>query len=292
MSNGKPEKKHVLVISGDPQILAEIKMELINNFDVSMSAASSSAINALEAYIISAIVICIGDNSETAFADFRDVFEIAKGRHIPILFIAEKGNDFDETKAFEVGAVDYSARRRGTVEALVRRIRLRINAREHEKMIMTGESVLPAHDDVTIEESLAGKTFLIVDDVGLNRELIKAMLSSIDGLSIDEAADGKEAFETFEKDPSKYSLILMDIQMPVMDGYESTRAIRALDNDFAKNVPIIALTAASLESEIKKCIDAGMNDFIVKPMNHDDLIVMVTEHIHNQAYQNEVLTRR
>jgi len=279
MSGGSSLKKHVLVISSDPQILAEIKVELMSHFNVSMSAASSSALNALEAYTIAAVVICIGDSSETAFSDFHDIFELAKTGHIPVMFIAEKGNDDDETKAFAVGAVDYSARRRGTTEALVSRIRLRINASEHEKLIMSGESLTPTPDEEYTEETLAGKTLLIVDDVSLNREMIKAMLSSIEGLIVEEAADGKEAFEMFEKAPDKYSLIFMDVQMPVMDGLESTKAIRAIGSAYAKNIPIIALTAATLESEIKQCLDAGMNDFIAKPMSFDDLIVTVTEHI-------------
>jgi len=278
MPIGSPEKKHVLVISGDPQILAEIKMELMPHFHVSMSAASSSALNALEAYTIAAIVICIGDNSATAFADFHDIFEIAKNAHIPILFIAEKGNDDDETKAFAVGAVDYSARRRGTVDALVSRINLRINASEHERLLMSGESFSPTPDEISAEEALEGKTFLIVDDVNLNRELIKAMLSGIKGLTVEEAHDGREAFEMFKNEPEKFSLILMDIQMPVMDGLEATMAIRELNSIHSQNVPIIALTAASLESEVKECIEAGMNDFIVKPMAYDDLIVMAAEH--------------
>jgi len=272
------DKKHVLVICGDPKILAEIKMELLPFFSVSMSAASSSALNVLKSYEISAVVICIGDNSGTAFSDFHDIFENAKASHIPILFIAEKGNDDDETKAFAVGAVDYSARRRGTVDALVSRIKLRINASEHEKMLMSGESISPSPDEISAEESLSGKTFMIVDDVSLNRELIKAMLSEIENLNVVEAADGKEAYEKFIQDPEIYSLILMDIQMPVMDGLSATMAIREINSVHAKNIPIIALTAASLESEVKECMDAGMNDFLVKPMSYDDLIVIAAEY--------------
>jgi len=278
MSGYGSDKKHVLVISGDPQILAEMKMELMPHFRVSMSAASSSALNALEAYAIKAVVICTGDSSDKTFADFHDIFELAKGRHIPILVIAEKGNDDDERKAFAVGAVDYSARRRGTTEVLVSRIHLRISASEHERLIREGERLTPTPDEENAKEALAGKTILIVDDVLLNREVVKEMLSSIDGLIVEEAADGKEAFTMFEKSPDKYSLIFMDVQMPVMDGLESTKAIRALDNEHSKKVSIIALTATTLESEIKQCLDAGMNDFLAKPMSFDDLIVSVTEH--------------
>jgi len=272
-------KKHVLVISGDPQLLAEIKVELMPYFSVSMSAASSSALNVLEAYVISAIVICIGENSSKAFTDFITVFEIAKAKHIPLLFIAENVNEADETRAFAVGAVDYTARRHGAGDAFINRINLRISASEHEIAILSGGSVLPAPDEVSIEKSLNGKTFLVVDDIPLNRELMKAMLSNIEGLSVDQAGDGKEAVARFSDDPEKYAMILMDIQMPVMDGFEATETIRQLDSDYAKKIPIIALTAASLESEVKKCQEAGMTDFLVKPMSYDDLIVMASEYL-------------
>ena len=276
MINNSPEKKHVLVISGDPQILAEIKMELMPFFSVSISAARSSALNILDAYIISAMVICIGENSAKAFSDFNEIFGIAKSKQIPMMFIAEVFNDADESRAFAVGAVDYSARRHGSAEAFINRIHLRIGASEHEKAIKSGERVSPTPDEVSVEETLKGKIFLVVDDISLNRELMKAMLSSIDGLSVEEAGDGEEAVAIFKEDPEKFALILMDIQMPVMDGYEATKEIRNLDFEYAKKVPIIALTAASLESEVKKCQEAGMNDFIVKPMAYDDLIVMAS----------------
>jgi len=280
MINTENNKKHVLVVSGDPLNLAEIKAELMPYFNVSMSAASSAALNALGVYSIAAVVICIGENSSVAFSDFQDIFETAKRKHVPILFIADRGNDDDETKAFEVGAVDYSTRRRGTTDALVNRIRLRINAGEHEKIVMTGENYQPPDHEITPEESLSGKTFLLVDDVMINRELIKAMLSDIEGLIVEEAENGAEAVNMFKNSPDVYSLILMDIQMPDMDGLEATRIIRD-GGDHGKKVPIIALTAASLESEVKMCIEAGMNDFIAKPMSYDDLIVMVVEHCNN-----------
>ena len=278
MSDNNSEKKHVLVISSDPRILAEIKMELLTYFSVSISASSSPALNALKTYPISAVVICIVENSDMAFSDFHDIFEVVKEKHIPILFIAEQGNDHDETTAFAVGAVDYSARRRGTSEALVNRIRLRIHASEHERLIMEGERFSPTPDEVSAEEVLKGKTFLVVDDVSLNRDLIRAMLSGINGLDVHTACDGREAFEMFKAKPNKYSLILMDIQMPEMDGFEATMAIRALSFENAKKVPIIALTAASKESEVKKCIEAGMDDFIVKPMAYEDLIIIAAEY--------------
>ena len=278
MVSNTSDKKHVLVISGDPLVLAEIKAVLMTYFDVSMSSSSSSALNVLEAYEIAAVVICIGENSSVAFSDYSDIFTVAKVNHVPIMFIAEKGNDDDETKAFEIGAVDYSARRRGTVEALVNRIRLRINASEHEKILKSGETSLTRTEEISIEESLAGKTFLLVEDVLINREIIKAMLSEIEGLTVEEAENGLEAVEMFKEIPDKYSLILMDIQMPVMDGLEATTTIRNLDSEYGKKVPIIALTAATLESEVKMCIEAGMNDFIAKPMTYHDLVVAVAEH--------------
>ena len=87
------------------------------------------------------------------------------------------------------------------------------------------------------------------------------------GLVLDEAENGKSAVEKFEASASgEYDCILMDIQMPVMDGYEATEAIRALKREDAKTVPILALTANAFATDIGKAHSAGMNDHVAKPI--------------------------
>jgi len=277
VKNDHTAMKHVLIISGEPRILAEIKMELMSHFDISIAATSDSALNALEAYDVSATVICISGNSDEAFSIFNSIFEFVKSHNIPIIFLAEKGNDADETTAFAMGAVDYSARRHGTANALINRIRLRINASEHERHITTGNSEAEA-SQIAPESVLIGKTILVADDVDLNREIISAMLSDIEGLKLDLACDGHEAVEKFEEAPDLYSLILMDIHMPVMDGLAATKIIRGLDFENARNVPVIALTAAADEADIELYLESGMDDFIEKPMSYDRLLSIAAEH--------------
>ena len=278
MAAGLSLKKHVLVVSGEPRVLAEIKIELMSFFDISIAATSELALNALEIYQVAAVVICIDESRDKAFSIYNSIFESVHSKNIPIIFLAEKGNDDDETTAFAMGAVDYSTRRRGTVNALRNRIQLRINASENERRVLAGDITQESIEEVAPEEILKGKTVLVVEDVEINREIVAGMLSCIEGLTVDLACDGKEAVAKFEQDPDLYSLILMDVQMPVMDGLEATKAIRSMDCDNARAVPVIALTATTEEAEIELCLNAGMNDYLEKPMPFDKFLVLAAEH--------------
>jgi len=256
--------------------LAEVKQELRGYFSVGIAGSSEATISSLEVTDTAAVVVCIGDNRKEAFSLFTSIFESVKSRHIPVIFLAEKGNDDDETAAFEMGAVDYSARRHGTAEALVKRIRLRIKANEVERM-MNIEKQTNSHTD-TPKSFLEGKTILVAEDVELNRDILGAMLSEVNGLVLEFALNGKEALDKFSEDPGRYTLILMDIQMPVMDGLDATRAIRSIKSEYSKEIPIIALTAGVQDEEIALCLKAGMNDFIEKPFDFNNLLAVISEH--------------
>jgi len=272
-------KKHVLVISGVPRVLAEIKMELMGSFDVNIAAVSETALAVLEMHDIAVAVICIDENREHAFSIFQDIYDSVQNKNIPVIFLAEKGNDDDETAAFAIGAADYTTRRSGTVNALVNRIRLRISAGEYERRAVKAESAAAASSGNAAPEAvLTGKTILVAEDVELNREIVSCMLSDIDGLTLDMACDGREAVEKFKARPDRYALILMDIHMPEMDGLTATRIIRGLPCDNARDIPVIALTASTDEAEIEKCLDAGMNNFLEKPMSYDKLLVMAADY--------------
>jgi len=109
-------------------------------------------------------------------------------------------------------------------------------------------------------------TILIAEDIDINREIMNSILEDTD-IDIEFAENGIQAVSMFEEDPEKYDIILMDINMPEMDGYEATRLIRGLDLHWAKNIPIIAMTANVFKEDVDKCLAAGMNDHTGKPID-------------------------
>ncbi|MDR1482904.1 MAG: response regulator [Synergistaceae bacterium] len=123
---------------------------------------------------------------------------------------------------------------------------------------------------------------LLAEDVDVNREIVLSLLEPTK-MKIDCAENGVEALNMFSEAPDKYDMILMDVQMPEMDGCEATRRIRAIDTPAAKRIPIVAMTANVFREDVKKCIDAGMNDHIGKPLDFDDVLVKLRKFLPRRA---------
>lgn len=122
------------------------------------------------------------------------------------------------------------------------------------------------------DAALDGKKLLLAEDNELNREIAVELLET-HGLLIDTAENGSIAVNKFEASaPGEYAGILMDIQMPVMDGYKATKMIRSLEREDARTIPILALTANAFASDIGKAHSAGMNDHIAKPIDIEILM--------------------
>ena len=119
--------------------------------------------------------------------------------------------------------------------------------------------------------NFAGIHALLVEDVEINREIVLSLLEPA-GLTFDCAENGLEALEMFSRNPDKYDIIFMDVQMPEMDGYEATRRIRALDAPKARQIPIIAMTANVFKEDVEKSRAAGMNEHVGKPLSFDDIL--------------------
>ena len=137
-------------------------------------------------------------------------------------------------------------------------------------VILPLEQAVPPEDqkeDRQAEETdMAGKKVLLVEDNELNQEIACYMLAE-KGLEITVAANGKEAVELFEKAPAyTFAMIFMDVMMPVMNGSEATKAIRALDRPDAAQIPVIAMTANAFAEDVKEALDAGMNEHMAKPL--------------------------
>lgn len=116
---------------------------------------------------------------------------------------------------------------------------------------------------------------LVVEDNELNRKILKRILKSL-GINSDAAERGTEALELVTN--HHYNLILMDIQMPDMDGFEASRRIKKLPN--GKDVPIVAVTACSVENEAKKREEAGICDLLLKPFNCDQIRSLLKRHLY------------
>jgi CheY-like chemotaxis protein/two-component sensor histidine kinase len=112
----------------------------------------------------------------------------------------------------------------------------------------------------------AERRILLAEDVEINREIVLALLAPT-MLAIDCAENGAEALRMFGAAPDRYDMIFMDVQMPEMDGYEATRRIRALDAPRAKDIPIVAMTANVFREDVERCLAAGMNDHVGKPLD-------------------------
>ncbi|MDR1603712.1 MAG: response regulator [Gracilibacteraceae bacterium] len=132
--------------------------------------------------------------------------------------------------------------------------------------------------DTSDDGILAGKRILLAEDVEINREIVSALMEYT-GVDIDFAFNGEEAVAKFSADPEGYDLILMDVHMPNMDGYEATRRIRASGEKRAGAIPIIAMTANVFREDIERCLAAGMNAHLGKPINAAEVITELKRHL-------------
>ncbi|MDR1421070.1 MAG: response regulator [Treponema sp.] len=119
--------------------------------------------------------------------------------------------------------------------------------------------------------SFAGRRILLAEDVEINREIVIALLEPYK-LDIRCAENGLEAVTMFNAEPDSFDMIFMDVQMPEMDGYEATRRIRSSGHPRSHSIPIVAMTANVFREDIEKCLEAGMNDHVGKPLDTGEIV--------------------
>jgi CheY-like chemotaxis protein len=140
--------------------------------------------------------------------------------------------------------------------------------------------------DPKVMDSFTGRRLLLAEDVEINREIVMILLEPT-GMEIDCAENGAEALKIYSEKPDHYDLILMDIQMPEMDGYEATRRIRALESKLREKgtlrkpegIPILAMTANVFREDIERCLAAGMNGHVGKPLNLEEVLVSLRKYL-------------
>lgn len=168
-----------------------------------------------------------------------------------------------------VGYAELGGRRSAKVEEYLEKIQMVLTSMEATIAYTLGEPPQeePAAEEEERLESLEGKRVLLVDDNELNREILKEVLTD-QGLLVEEADDGSKAVAAVRaNEPGHYHFVLMDVEMPVMDGFEATAQIRKMTNRIRANVPIIALTANAVPENRERAAVVGMDDFLVKPIN-------------------------
>ena len=141
--------------------------------------------------------------------------------------------------------------------------------RVYESTVVTGDN---------IEGLFEGKRVLFAEDVEINREILMALLEPT-GIEFVCAENGIRALELFSRSPDEFAMILMDMQMPEMDGIEATQRIRALNIPSAKWIPIVAMTANVFREDIETCLAAGMNDHIGKPIDISEVLTKLRKYM-------------
>lgn len=130
--------------------------------------------------------------------------------------------------------------------------------------------------DLTV---LQGRRMLLAEDNALNMEITEFLLNDV-GVKVTKAADGQQAVEAFAASPpGGFDAILMDVMMPVRDGHEATRAIRAMDRPDAKTIPIFAMTANAFTEDRRKALESGMNEHLSKPIDPDALYRLLVKYL-------------
>lgn len=133
------------------------------------------------------------------------------------------------------------------------------------------------------QDSFEGKRVLLVEDNEMNQEIAQMILEDA-GMEVDIVENGQEAVDKMEEMPAdSYELILMDVQMPVMNGYEATRAIRKFSDTVKAGIPIIAMTANAFDEDREEAIKSGMNGYVAKPIHIENLMNTLAEIMRNRS---------
>jgi CheY-like chemotaxis protein len=135
---------------------------------------------------------------------------------------------------------------------------------------------LPKKSALTVARASAAHRVLVAEDNPVNQRVAVRMLERL-GYRADVAANGFEALAALERTP--YALVLMDCQMPELDGWETTRAMRQREADGARRTTIVALTANAMQGDAEKCLAAGMDDYLSKPVQLAELAALLARHL-------------
>ncbi len=176
--------------------------------------------------------------------------------------------------AYDWSDIEEEARRAGVTGFISKPLFASDLHRTLEKSLNCGGEP-SARESAPADTFFSGKRILLAEDNELNREIAAELLGEA-GFQVECAENGQEARDMVARSaPGYYDLVLMDIQMPIMDGYAATRAIRALDDPALAGIPIIAMTANAFEEDKRRALEDGMNGHLAKPINIDEMMALL-----------------
>lgn len=186
--------------------------------------------------------------------------------------------------AYEWSDIEAEARAAGVVGFLAKPF-FASNMRESLLALAERESAQPEEDEENYD--FTGCNILLVEDNEFNREIAEEFLEMVNA-TVDNAENGQEAVDKFSQSAQgEYDLILMDVQMPVMNGYEATKTIRGMSHPDAILIPILAMTANAFNEDVVAAVEAGMNGHIAKPINVRELYKKIAEFLRRKAHSHE-----
>lgn len=191
----------------------------------------------------------------------------AIGDHVPILLIS----------AYDWSDIEDQARQAG-ISGFLSKPLFR-STLYHGLLRFAGDEAARPEEPQEIGRDFSGVRILLAEDNELNWEIANELLTA-QGFRLDWAENGQKCVELFESaEAGTYDLILMDLRMPVMNGYDATRAIRALDRPDARTIPIIAMTADAFSEDIHRCLECGMDAHIAKPLDMRELLRLLQRYL-------------
>ncbi|MGR3317607.1 MAG: response regulator [Candidatus Anammoxibacter sp.] len=257
--------KQILVVEDD-EIARKAITELLGNGDITISSVSTGgeALKILRSKCFDCMVLDLGLDDMSGFDLLEKIKNDADLATIPVIVYTGKELSKEEeanlrryTESIVVKGVKSHERLLDEASLFLHRVEANL-PKEKQRMIRMVHNT---------EDIFKDKTVLLVDDDMRNVFALKKFLQN-KGLEVVVAANGQESLEALDKDP-EIDIVLMDIMMPVMDGYEAMQKIR--EQDRFKNLSIIALTAKAMKEDRAKCIQAGANDYLPKPVDIDKL---------------------
>jgi CheY-like chemotaxis protein len=264
-----PRTKRLLVVEDDAVERMSIE-ELIRHEDVQIDTAGTGAeaLAALAGQRYDCVVLDLKLPDMTGFELLDKIQSGAGMRDLPIVVFTGKELSADEELQLKKAAKSVIIKGVESPERLLDETALFLHRVIADLPIEKRRMVQRLHDS---DEALTGKRVLVVDDDVRNIFALSSVLER-HGMDVVTANNGQEAVQQVEKDED-IALVLMDIMMPEMDGYETMRAIRSRPEK--RSLPMIALTAKAMKGDREKCIEAGASDYIAKPVDMDQLLSLL-----------------